>query len=118
MARLVYSSGGGDLRDGQERSGGGEIRPLEAHDVRVRRDRSGRKGKTVTLCGPWFRGQDELKRRLKAWKQRCGSGGALKPAADARAGKGGADLEIQGDHVETILELLASEGIRAKRSGG
>ena len=121
MARLVYSRGpegnGGDKRGDAATANPVTTRELGEHDVRVRRDRSGRKGKTVTVCGPWYRPAEELKARLKRWKQRCGSGGAVK-AADARRYPGGSDLELQGDHVELVLELLDEEGVRGKRSGG
>jgi len=69
---------------------------------------SGRKGKTVTVVTGIEGGAgvlDPLARRLKS---RCGAGGTVKNSA----------LEIQGDHVETILSLLEAEGYRPKRSGG
>ena len=38
----------------------------------------------------------------------CGSGGTLKRGV----------IEIQGDHIERILDYLKKQGVKAKRSGG
>lgn len=84
--------------------------PAPAGDgvVRVRRELKGRRGKTVTrVSGLPLQGA-ELKELARRLKQRCGSGG----------GMDGADLIIQGDQVEKVLELLGAEGYRAKRAGG
>jgi translation initiation factor 1 len=96
-----------------------EVRPRPAaeHDVRVRRERAGRKGKTVTVTGPLFLPRDEAKRLLGQLKRRCGGGGALKQAR-SRSGEPCFELELQGDHVERVLERLGAEGYPAKRSGG
>ena len=76
--------------------------------VRIRREKSGRGGKTVTaLYG--VRGSDrELDDLLKTLKQRCGAGGARE----------GDTLEIQGDHRERVEAALVALGHRVKQAGG
>ncbi len=49
-----------------------------------------------------------LQALAKAMKTRCGAGGTVKNGT----------IEIQGDHVETVLAILSAEGYRPKRSGG
>ena len=76
--------------------------------VRVRLDRKGRGGKSVTLIeGIQLTGKDRevLLRRLKT---RLGTGGALKNDV----------LEIQGDHCTAIISLLQDMGYKPKRAGG
>jgi translation initiation factor 1 len=83
----------------------------------VRRERSGRRGKTVTVAGPFYLARDEATRLIKALKRACGSGGTVKAATDG-AGSPCQSLEIQGDHVERVVEQLESRGFPAKRAGG
>ena len=45
---------------------------------------------------------------LKTLKGRCGAGGTVK----------GDTIEVQGDHAQTILEVLLKQGYGAKISGG
>jgi translation initiation factor 1 len=49
----------------------------------------------------------ELDALCSRLKRLCASGGTVKRGA----------LEIQGDHAQRVLEALAGEGIRARRSG-
>jgi len=65
--------------------------------VRVSRETKGRAGKGVTLAA--------LGKQLKA---SCGSGGTVKDGV----------IEIQGDHVERVIERLKKDGLTVKRAGG
>jgi translation initiation factor 1 len=76
--------------------------------VRVSRSSAGRRGKTVTLVAGIEGGEAVLARLAKIMRARCGAGGTVKDAM----------IEIQGDHVETLLALLSAEGYRPKKSGG
>ena len=49
-----------------------------------------------------------FKALLKKLKTRIGSGGTTKDGV----------IELQGDQVDSTLELLAKEGYRPKRAGG
>lgn len=82
--------------------------PLAAQRVRVSRSSAGRGGKTVTLVSGIEGGEVVLASLAKVMKARCGAGGTVKDGA----------IEIQGDHVQTLLALLSSAGYRPKRSGG
>ncbi len=76
--------------------------------VRVSRERAGRGGKTVTLVRGLALDEAGLAALGKKLRSACGAGGAAKDGV----------LEIQGDHVERVLELLAREGLAARRAGG
>lgn len=84
---------------------------------RVRLDRSGRGGKTVTVAGPFLLTREEAEALLSSWKKLCGSGGALK-LEKTREGAPAFELEIQGDHAERLVAELLKAGYKAKRSGG
>lgn len=76
--------------------------------ARVRRESKGRGGKTVTTVSGVPLAGDELKELASALKRRCGTGGALKDGV----------IEIQGDHVQLLLDELTKRGFQAKKSGG
>ena len=76
--------------------------------ARVRRETKGRGGKTVTTISGVLLAAEPLKDLASALKKRCGCGGGLKDGV----------IEIQGDHVELLLEELTKRGFKAKRSGG
>lgn len=91
--------------------------PPSAQPVRVRRERGGRGGKTVTVAGPLVLVRDEAAALLAAWKKLLGTGGAL-TAVTAPDGSPAFELEIQGDHADRVLAELVKAGYPAKRSGG
>ena len=76
--------------------------------ARVRREKKGRKGKTVTTISGLPLGDGELRELAKELKRKCGSGGAVKDGV----------IEIQGDHCEALMEELRARDIQAKRAGG
>jgi translation initiation factor 1 len=85
--------------------------------VRVRRERSGRRGKTVTTAGPLPLSRSEATALLGQLKRRCGSGGTLK-LEPSTEGPAAFRIEIQGDHVDRLLEELHTRGFKAKQAGG
>jgi translation initiation factor 1 len=76
--------------------------------VRVSRESKGRKGKGVTLIKGLDMDAATLSLLSKKLKVMCGSGGTVKEGI----------IEIQGDHIERILDYLKKQNIRAKRAGG
>ena len=107
-SRRVYSTADGDLRKAAEPKGRRHTAPPVPSDgiVRVSRETSGRRGKTVTVV----RGlpSRELASVASDLKRRCGSGGAVKEGI----------VEIQGDHRPTVVARLESQGYRVKLAGG
>lgn len=80
-----------------------------AHSLgKVWRETQGRGGKTVTLVAGLPLDASALAALAKQLKSACGSGGAVKNGA----------IEVQGDHVERVMQALARLGHRAKRVGG
>ena len=115
--KLVWSSEKPVERKGPETVARRLSRPPAEHDVRVRRERSGRGGKEVTVASPLYLTQEGASRLLAAWKKLCGSGGALKPG-QTPDGVPYFDLEVQGDHADRLVAELIKAGYKAKRSGG
>lgn len=76
--------------------------------VRIRREKSGRGGKTVTAVYGVTGTERDLDDLLKALKQRCGAGGSRE----------GRTLEIQGDHRDKVEAELIARGHRVKHAGG
>ncbi len=76
--------------------------------VRIRREVSGRGGKTVIVITGVPLAGDELKTLAKKLKKKCGTGGAVKNG----------NIEIQGEHRDTLLNELKSLGYNVKMAGG
>ena len=91
--------------------------PPSAQSPRVRRERGGRGGKTVTVVGPLVLARPDAEALLASWKRTCGGGGALK-AGKTPDGAPAFDLEVQGDHADRLLAELVQAGYKAKKSGG
>jgi len=76
--------------------------------ARVSRETQRRGGKTVTVVRGLALPPADLAALGKALRTACGSGGTAKDGM----------LEIQGDHVQRVLDALQAAGHRAKRAGG
>ena len=76
--------------------------------VRVSRETKGRNGKAVTLVKGLALDHAGLTLLAKPLKAACGSGGTVKDGV----------IEVQGDHVERVIELLKTQGFAVKRAGG
>ena len=112
---LVYSSEGGRMCpacrqpiDACTCRAAAQAAPAGDNAVRVSRETKGRGGKAVTL----LRGVRLDAAGLAVLGQRlrtaCGSGGTVKDGV----------VEVQGDHVERVIELLTIDGYQVKRAGG
>lgn len=83
--------------------------PVGDGAVRVGRETKGRGGKTVTLVRGLALDADALAALGKRLRAACGSGGTVRDGV----------LEVQGDHVQRVIELLRAEGFaNVKQAGG
>jgi translation initiation factor 1 len=76
--------------------------------ARIRREVGGRGGKTVTVVTGLPLGQLALVALSRRLKSACGAGGTVRDGV----------LEIQGDHRDELVSLLAKEGFKSKLAGG
>jgi translation initiation factor 1 len=77
--------------------------------VDILRETAGRGGKTVTVAANFVGiGLPEKERLAKKMRAACGAGGTVK---DGR-------IEIQGDHRESVAEILTEAGFRPVFAGG
>ena len=108
-SELVYSTEQNVPRKDKQTKQGHTL-PAESagRQVRVRLDKKGRGGKTVSVISGLNMNPDDLGKTLKQFKARLGTGGTVKEG----------ELEIQGDHRDKIILLLQEMGFHPKRSGG
>ena len=102
-SRLVYST---DIGRVKEEKSTDEV--IGDSNVRVCPEKKGRGGKTVTVISGLPLAGNDLKAFAKTLKKRCGGGGAVKDG----------NIELQGDHVDVMVDVLKKAGYNAKRSGG
>jgi translation initiation factor 1 len=78
--------------------------------IEVRREKSGRGGKTVTTIRgfPANITKEDVNRMIKGLKSRLGTGGGWQ----------GDQIEIQGDKREDVVEWLAAMGFKPVLAGG
>ena len=105
-ARKVYSTTDGDLR--KARDPRTRPRPTDGGRIKVRRETGGRRGKTVTTVSNLPLSDVDIAALAGKLKKRCGVGGSAKDGV----------IEIQGDHREVVMQVLAAEGLDAVLAGG
>jgi len=111
---LVYSTDSGrmcpDCRHPMAQCACRQLRPVVAGDgvVRVSREKKGRGGKTVTVLRGVALEPAALIALARRLKTDCGSGGTVADGV----------IEIQGDHVERVMQGLTAQGFTVKRVGG
>lgn len=105
--RVIYSEfGNTDNSDALERPVL-ELPPNQ-QNLKVQASRKGRKGKTVTVISGFQVKPETLEALAKQLKAQCGTGGTVREGA----------IEIQGDHSQKLVQVLATLGYKAKISGG
>lgn len=72
--------------------------------IEVKIDRSGRRGKTVTVISNIQHNPQVIEKLEKKLKQQCGAGGTSYAKT----------IEIQGEHVEKVKKVLRKEGYDVK----
>lgn len=72
--------------------------------INIKLDRSGRRGKTVTVISNIKHNPQVIEQLEKKLKQQCGAGGTSY----------GKTIEIQGDHLKKITDYLKQEGFDVK----
>ena len=102
---LVYSTGKetmASLLEGLSLGEEEETLPKEDQELRVRIERKGRKGKTVTLISGFVGQTADLEELGKELKAKCGIGGSVKEG----------EVILQGEVVERVASLLREMGYK------
>lgn len=105
---LVYSTGKETMASLLEGLSLGEEEvtlPKEDQELRVRIERKGRKGKTVTLITGFVGQTADLEELGKELKAKCGIGGSVKDG----------EVILQGELVERVVALLREMGYTRTR---
>lgn len=82
--------------------------PPAAQTVRIKREKKGRRGKTVTVLYDLQLSAEDTKALAKRLKKVCGTGGAVKERT----------IEIQGDVRDRVSAELQKQGYKTKFAGG
>lgn len=92
-------------RDDQEDK---EALPPDKQNLKVRPEKKGRKGKTVTLVTGFSGNDKDIEELARLLKTRCGTGGSAKDG----------EIIIQGDFTDRVITILSELNYKVKRSGG
>ncbi|HEY4001797.1 MAG TPA: translation initiation factor [Candidatus Xenobia bacterium] len=82
--------------------------PLSAQTAKIQLQKGGRGGKVVTVVFNLDVKDEVLRDLLRTLQKACGTGGTVKDG----------QIEIQGDHRDTIEAKLKASGLKVKRAGG
>lgn len=104
-SRLVYSSERGRIDEEKKKQ---SATTSSDGIARVRREKKGRGGKTVTTISGLVLADAALKELASMLKRLCGTGGSVKNGV----------IEIQGDNADKVVDALEKQGHKAKRAGG
>jgi translation initiation factor 1 len=108
--KIVFSTKTGDQRKKPVASAFPRTSlPPARQNLKIMRDKKGRKGKMVTVITGFALTEADLKALAKTLKTLCGSGGTV---------KAGGVIEVQGDHREKVAEKLKALGYKVKFAGG
>lgn len=111
---LVYSTDAGRMCPGCRRAlaqcACAQARPVAALEgkVRVSRETKGRGGKCVTVVRGLPLDDAALMLLGKQLRAACGSGGTVKDGV----------VEVQGDHLTLVMDMLNKQGWAARQAGG
>ena len=105
-SKLVWTS---DPEEAKKLRESGKLDPAidvepSKQTIRVTLDRKRRAGKTVTVATGFQHAPESLAKLAATLKKKCGSGGTA----------AGADIEIQGEHVQRVADELRKLGYRVK----
>ena len=101
----MYSTTDGDLRRARDPR---KVIHSDGGRVKVRREVAGRRGNGVTTISNVPLDDDGLRQLAGKLKKRCGVGGAVKDGV----------IELQGDHRDVVMAVLADAGYDAVLAGG
>lgn len=104
-ANIVWSDDGSHLKP--KKKVVEEVIPAET-TLRIRLEKKGRGGKSVTVVYELPQNEAFFKKLTKKLKGKLGTGGSFK----------GDSIEIQGDRKQDVAAFLESEGFKIKFSGG
>jgi translation initiation factor 1 len=82
--------------------------PPKSQAIKVRREKNGRAGKTVTTLFEFQASDKERENLAKLLRKSLGTGGTVK----------GNIVELQGDQLEKVLKELAALGYKPRQAGG
>jgi translation initiation factor 1 len=106
-SKLVYTTDPAEAKKLREEGAMPEVRDLPAPEqkIRVALDRRPGKDKTVTIASGFRLTPDSLEKVARQLKARCAAGGTTK----------GDTIEVQGDHVGVVANLLAGLGYHVRK---